>query len=554
MDASGGDGVVWRKRFQTASDWLYHQHVFYLLSTLLMLFGCYLIVLPHLFDSGAAMAELLALLGTINVYEGLVVFACGFIIRRLPQSREAALLLLIEMLFLFDMTFAASSCMIRHFGPGLIVAVSCFVLGLLKLQVLETGAQQPLFAGVKAFLIGSLALLYSLQAALAFYPSEMPQHRGVATYAIWLGLGLVIALLPKLDTEPRAARGPWLGSRSFKRAVAGLGLGLLSLQLLAQSWVQRSPLEFCFLLPPLCALLAQTEFFNVGAANWKPQRAAAVALLCASAAMAGSDFGPEAALRAGLPAMLTPMRIGFFFCAALLLVASIRERTQQFAEACGAVLLAGIVGPDPRSMTQFYEHPAAGQIAAYAAIGWAWFSLRPSYGRGAFVYISLLWLFLRGQNVPALSFELMRWGLLGLALLCFVFKMERRPWALLLKGVVFLLGAFSCRPEEARALAYFYAVAGLWCALLTRHWRIYGAVLLAYLFSAECRLWSDVAPSAGLPWGWLIVGLAFASFAAAFAITRQRLRRMAYVAALDAPIESRPPMRSSEAEMLDLKL
>src|SRR5258708_24421965 len=96
---------------QRIGEWLLRQNVLYLLSACLMLLGCYLISLPNLLAFRRNISELLLLLGVINIYEGLVILACGFILRRLPSSREGALLLLVEFLFLFDMTCTANACL-----------------------------------------------------------------------------------------------------------------------------------------------------------------------------------------------------------------------------------------------------------------------------------------------------------------------------------------------------------------------------------------------------------------------------------------------------------
>ncbi|MCY3023573.1 MAG: hypothetical protein NTW87_31725, partial [Planctomycetota bacterium] len=240
MGVPEGDTVAWPQCMRRAGNWFLRQNVFYLLSAFLMLLGCYLISLPHLLTPRPDITELLVLLGVINIYEGLVILACGFILRRLPASREATLLLLIEILFLFDMTFTASSCLTRHFKLGLGVAAAGFVLALLKLYALETGARHALFHRLKRFLIPALLVLYSFQGVLVLHSSEFPALRALCAYAIWLTFGALALLLPPdiSDAVPPAA--PWWAARSFRCAVGSLSLGLLALQLVAQSWVHRA--------------------------------------------------------------------------------------------------------------------------------------------------------------------------------------------------------------------------------------------------------------------------------------------------------------------------
>src|SRR4051794_2202424 len=88
-------------------DWawraLMRHNVCYLLSALLMLIGCYIVCVPYLFEF-KIIGGLIDLLGAINAYEIIVVLTCGFLIRNMPQSRESATLLLVELLFLLDIT------------------------------------------------------------------------------------------------------------------------------------------------------------------------------------------------------------------------------------------------------------------------------------------------------------------------------------------------------------------------------------------------------------------------------------------------------------------
>jgi len=522
--AAPEDAVVWPRWLQQTRDRFLRQNVFYLLSALLMLLGCYLISLPYLTRPRPEIGELLLLLGVINVYEGLVILACAFIMRREPASREAALLLFVEMLFLFDMTFTANGCLTRHFRLGLAVAAASYVLALLKLYALEAGVRRPLFSGIKRFLIPALLLLYSLQGVLVLYPPDTPQLRALSAYTVWVALGALGLLLPPLERVAPERTEPWCATASFRRVVGGLGMGLLALQLVAQSWVHRSPVEYSSVLPLCCGLAAAASFFvaHAKARRWAAERALLVVALCAVGLLAGSGY--EWTLgRGGDSVTLTPLRLDLFFAALAAGVMYRRERSQWHAHALCALLVAGVIGTDSEALAEFWRRPAFGQFAACVAIGIAWCAFRPSLRRAAAAFLANLWLGLRWLEAPAAPWEWLRWGLLGLLVLSWTFEARARPWWWGLHAAVFVCGAWSCQPQNAAALIYFYDVALLWCVWATDNRRVYGPVLLAYVTVAQYGLATQELPLVSVGKGWLVIALAFAAFGLAFSITRRKL-------------------------------
>src|SRR6185436_4948868 len=122
--------------YSHAIDWLWRalmrHNVCYLLSALLMLIGCYIVCVPYLFEL-KIIGGLIDLLGAINLYEFMVVLTCGFLIRHIPASRESRTLVLVELLFLLDVTFTVNGSLPIHFRWGLILAAGSLALALIKI-------------------------------------------------------------------------------------------------------------------------------------------------------------------------------------------------------------------------------------------------------------------------------------------------------------------------------------------------------------------------------------------------------------------------------------
>src|ERR1700712_647750 len=116
-DEKQKDAISWLSDF-AMNGWrfLMRQNVFYLASALLMLAGCYMVCIPYLYQR--ELGGLLVLLGVINAYELMVIVACCFIMRRTARSREPLPLVLVELLFLFDVTFTINACLPLNFQQG----------------------------------------------------------------------------------------------------------------------------------------------------------------------------------------------------------------------------------------------------------------------------------------------------------------------------------------------------------------------------------------------------------------------------------------------------
>jgi hypothetical protein len=159
-----------------------------LLSTVLMLLGCYLVngsIDVHAGDQG----KLLSLLGVTNLYEACIIALGLLLIRRAGGvARDGLWLLLFETLFLVNGTFLNVDPSV--FGGwwlnGVLFGLSC-----VKAGIILRGVGIKLSPRVYGFVVGQLAIIYGLPIFLvhASVDGHVPEY-------IMYGLYWVVGLLP----------------------------------------------------------------------------------------------------------------------------------------------------------------------------------------------------------------------------------------------------------------------------------------------------------------------------------------------------------------------
>jgi len=521
--------------FTRILEHLKRNNLFYLLSACLMLLGCYLVCVPYLVTLKRESGGLLVLLGTINLYEALVVFACGFICRNAPGNREGSTLLLIALFFLLDVTFTINACLPIDVGFGIGVAAASFVLALFKIYALELGARFPVFGGLKLFLIPALLFLYSFQGILALYPQELVSLSSGAACAVWVVFGALPLLLMGRPQWLEASASdysnplgcPWWQSERFKRTAAILTLALVGIQVIGQSWVHRAPFNPSFLVPFLISLLAAAPrlFPQRDHALWLTVRVVLTGFLLLTAAYGTSLQWNFIVDHQTLT--ITPFRIDCLCAFVAFGLIRLRERRAAYLDwGFGFLVLCGM-GADAAAIRRFWEAPPLENTFACLVIGLAWLLSGMMFARAA-AYWSLGLLFaLRALALDGLianwNLEYLRWCALGLLGLWLVFAKGPQAVRQGLLALVCGLGVWSCVPDVFSGLLYFYAVAALLAAACVIHWRFYGSVLLGYLAAANLSAFGAPLPASTASWGWIAILCAFAIFGVAFHITRAQL-------------------------------
>lgn len=171
---------------------LVHHNPFYLLSALCMIAGCYALN-SALGTRSGELSKLLLLLGTLGVYELLLIGLGLYLVRRHGIERDGRTLLLLEAVFLLDMTFLNAETAATSFAGGLLINTVGLVLGLLKTGVVLAVLHRRLPIRTYGFVAAQLLTLFAVPCALKWSES----HGGITGgdfYAAWWVAGLLLVV------------------------------------------------------------------------------------------------------------------------------------------------------------------------------------------------------------------------------------------------------------------------------------------------------------------------------------------------------------------------
>lgn len=503
-------------------------NVFYLLSALLMLLGCYLVCIPYLYKP-RALSALLALLGTINLYEALVIGTCVYLIRRAPFRREVPLLLLIEVAFLFDATFTVNACVTAHYLWGLVITASSLALGFAKLYVLDRASRGRLFGARKSFLVAGMVFLYTFQPFLALYSGageDFRLAREFLVFSVWSAFAMLALFLRAKPERP----APPVLHPVLKSGTAVLAGAILLAQWVGQSWVHEAPFHAAFLLPlgfAAMALLPRPEPLRMGPLLFEGRTLSAMGLVAVGFAL---PHAPKWELLNDLREpwlVLSPLRAALAMGAWLLFRAWQREGHAALLNAFAALSFLAVAGHDGQSVVGFVGAPEPDKVALLLPVALWWALHQRSYLRallGLALYLALC-----VASVETKRLEFLAWYGRYLPLLAFVLGLALAPerWQrlLVLAGVLCGLGGNAIAANGDAGMVYFYLVA---CALAlgARTRPLAYAMLLAACGAAGTWRYVEApAPLTRGAWGWATILLAFGVFGIAFAITRWQLLR-----------------------------
>lgn len=260
---------------------------FYLISTLLMLYGCHRLVYSMLL-TGSEFRRTVISLVALQSFELLIIGTALWIVRRFKFLGDACTLLIIEFALLLDPTFfsnsiwAAISASItkaddpRFFahpflrtlgGASTVVNLTCFVLVPLKLAALQRGLRLRIPRQCYAAFLFATAVVYFGEGPLTF---PRPPFSLFGYYYLLWGATFVFALLmpalrtfderivsPPRDTSAAATNSLFITSRQLRWLPIFL-LWLPVAVIVAHNWesgrVHEIPFFPMYLAPPLLAL------------------------------------------------------------------------------------------------------------------------------------------------------------------------------------------------------------------------------------------------------------------------------------------------------------
>ena len=163
---------------------------FYLLSAMCMLGGC-LALTNSLSWTSIGLERLLALVVTLNLYEGLLLALGLYLLAKRGIVRDGLMLLFLEVLFLVDAAFLNVEVFAIDLAVGLAVNAIVFVLAVVKLTVVFRAMRLPLDRTF-ALVVAQLVLLFGMPGVFAYVTrgGDGALPAGLA-YAAWWALGLV---------------------------------------------------------------------------------------------------------------------------------------------------------------------------------------------------------------------------------------------------------------------------------------------------------------------------------------------------------------------------
>jgi hypothetical protein len=225
---------------------------FYLLSALSMLAGCYTLAHALRLEAGQSW-KLLVLLGTLHVYEFLLIGLALFLIKRRALPRDGAMLLRLEVLFLVDATLLNAEVFAADILLGAIANFAGLILAAVKLGLILN------VLGARLGPLGSAAYGHGLALLVAvpglFTLLAQARVLSVATvYTAWWPLGLLIVSMALAVRPARRDEQAQPAAAAFLRTLAIAVPVSLALHLVTSAWVYHVAFHVSYLGPVLIGL------------------------------------------------------------------------------------------------------------------------------------------------------------------------------------------------------------------------------------------------------------------------------------------------------------
>lgn len=360
-----------------AVRFLFRTNPFYLLSAMCMLGGC-LALTNSLSWTSIPIERLLALIVTLNVYEGLLLALGLYLLARRGIVRDGLMLLFLEALFLVDAAFLNVELFAIDLHVGLVVNLIVFVLAVAKLAIVFRAMKLPL-DGTFGLILLQLVVLFATPGIFAFATrgGDGALAPGLA-YVAWMTLALVAALaalllrgsrLNELLGEPSEGH-EWVAA-VVRRSFAWLPFVSLLAHLIMMHWVYDARLHAAYVAP---LLMAGAVVLGVATPNplLKANDIAVLKLVLPALGVALS-FDAPAALRfaplgEGARVVVTPLVVSL--CLAYVVYVSL-YLDRYALRLTGVAVAAGLAyafGPTPAQVATAGQQWAAYIIEAVAAV------------------------------------------------------------------------------------------------------------------------------------------------------------------------------------------
>jgi hypothetical protein len=231
---------------------LFRHNPFYLLSALSMLVGCYTLSNALRLEAGQSW-KLLVLLGTLHLYEFLLIGLALFLVVRRSLPRDGSILLRLEVLFLLDATLLNAEAFTADPATGALANGACLALAALKLSMILKALDVRLGRLGSAAYGHGLALVAAMPGVFALL-AQARILSAATVHAAWWPLGLLIVMMAGVAGRATAHDATHSVARSFLTAL-GIGLPIsLGVHLVASGWVHQVAFHLSYLGPVLIGL------------------------------------------------------------------------------------------------------------------------------------------------------------------------------------------------------------------------------------------------------------------------------------------------------------
>jgi len=312
---------------------------FYFASALSMFVGCYLLSRALAVAPGET-AKVVALIGALNVYEGLLIGLALFLIVRRGLARDGRMLLFLESAFLVDVTLLASEVHAASRMGGALVAGSLLALAALKIGAVARVLGVP-SAPLFRLALPPLALLLAAPGIFAALEDARLLSLPLV-YVFWWGLAILVVAQAvderrwsrDVPTTPVA-----LGAAALRRALAVAPLLSLADHLVGAAWVQGLSTPACFFGPALVALGIRSALLRApsqpwGGSIWLPTAGVLISM----------DVPAELVVSGATGLVLSPLRATLFGAGLAYLLAFRLHRWKAFAWGGGLCLASAVAG------------------------------------------------------------------------------------------------------------------------------------------------------------------------------------------------------------------
>ncbi|MFA5793612.1 MAG: hypothetical protein WC980_00880 [Candidatus Brocadiia bacterium] len=228
-------------------DLFIRQNVFYLMSALFMILGCYLALKPFQ-QITRSLADLIIYFALINTYEALLVVAAIYVIVKKNVIRDGTVLLLIEGFFLVDATLMNSVYHLYSIWAGIIFNLMILGLAALKIQLVARYLKLDFPKAFYRFIGLGLAYLYLFTAFIS-YGIKQAYDSTMLMFIVWSVAGLIPVVLIGIAESKEDLNRPFAEfCRKAQVAFSLIVMCLLLIHLATATWIASAPFYLCYLV------------------------------------------------------------------------------------------------------------------------------------------------------------------------------------------------------------------------------------------------------------------------------------------------------------------